>query len=261
MQVFNIAQLKGIGNLQCSMLDKPAHAALQLVLVVDNDVYKLSLFQQYCLILTSFLRSSVIFFPLRWTCQKNMNIINKVSRNENKNKQSLNLIIVVMLSFSNNVVIVNQINKKMSCGAPPYFSRWITKKMGLSYVIKKVYDSGRGESHEGFLTVSRKGKVSSENMVLSISNFIWSNVNVAILLTFCGIYLNLELFFSRYVSRNLKGESNEPYTILHPFHFHVFCGFKKMKWLTFLSSSVLSLTLFFVPRKGWIGSGHMDRYI
>lgn len=100
-----------------------------------------------------------------------MNIINKVSRNENKNKQSLNLIIVVMLSFSNNVVIVNQINKKMSCGAPP-FSRWITKKMGLSYVIKKVYDSGRGESHEGFLTVSRKGKVSSENMVLSISNFI-----------------------------------------------------------------------------------------
>lgn len=44
--------------------------------------------------------------------------------------------------------------------------------MGLSYVIKKVYDSGRGESHEGFLTVSRKGKVSSENMVLSISNFI-----------------------------------------------------------------------------------------
>lgn len=101
-----------------------------------------------------------------------MNIINKVSRNENKNKQSLNLIIVVMLSFSNNVVIVNQINKKMSCGAPPYFSRWITKKMGLSYVIKKVYDSGRGESHEGFLTVSRKGKVSSENMVLSISNFI-----------------------------------------------------------------------------------------
>lgn len=83
-----------------------------------------------------------------------MNIINKVSRNENKNKQSLNLIIVVMLSFSNNVVIVNQINKKMSWGAPPYFSRWITKKMGLSYVIsariKKVYDSGRGESHEGF---------------------------------------------------------------------------------------------------------------
>ena len=65
MQVFNIAQLKGIANLQCSMLDKPAHAALQLVLVVDNDVYKLSLFQQYCLILTSFLRSSVIFFPLR----------------------------------------------------------------------------------------------------------------------------------------------------------------------------------------------------
>ena len=48
--------------------------------------------------------------------------------------------------------------------------------MGLSYVIsarmKKVYDSGRGESHEGFLTVSGKGKVSSENMVLSISNFI-----------------------------------------------------------------------------------------
>ena len=212
MQVFDIAQLKGIGNLQCSMLDKPAHAALQLVLVVDNDVYKLSLFQQYCLILTSFLRSSVIFFPLRWTCQKNMNIINKVSRNENKNKQSLNLIIVVMVSFSNNVVIVNQINKKMSCGAPPYFSRWITKKMGLSYVIsarrKKVYDSGRGESHEGFLTVSRKGKVSSENMVLSISNFIWSNVNVAILLTFCGKYLNLKLFFSRYASRNLKGESN-----------------------------------------------------
>ena len=95
-----------------------------------------------------------------------MNIINKVSRNENKNKQSLNLIIVVMLSFSNNVVIVNQINKKMSCGAPPYFSRWITQqKMDLSYVIsawmKKVYDSGRGESHEGILTVSRKGKASS----------------------------------------------------------------------------------------------------
>ena len=33
------------------------------------------------------------------------------------------------------MAIVNQINKKMSCGAPPYFSRWITKKMGLSYVI------------------------------------------------------------------------------------------------------------------------------
>ena len=89
-----------------------------------------------------------------------MNIINKVSRNENKNKQYLNLIIVVMLSFSNNVVIVNQINKKMSCGAPPYFSRWRTQKMGLSYAIsawmKKVYDSGRSESHEGFLTVNFK---------------------------------------------------------------------------------------------------------
>lgn len=45
--------------------------------------------------------------------------INKVSRNQNKNKQSLNLIFVVMLSFSNNVVTVNQINKKMSCGALP----------------------------------------------------------------------------------------------------------------------------------------------
>ena len=64
----------------------------------------------------------------------------------------------------------------MSCGAAPYFSRWIKKKKGLELRNKcmdeKVYDGGRGESHEGFLTVSRKGKVSSENMVLSISNFI-----------------------------------------------------------------------------------------
>lgn len=89
-----------------------------------------------------------------------MNIINKVSRNENKNKQSLNLIIVVMLSFSNNVVIVNQINKKCLVELLLIFHGGEHKKMGLSYAIsawmKKVYDSGRSESHEGFLTVNFK---------------------------------------------------------------------------------------------------------
>ena len=87
-----------------------------------------------------------------------MNIINKVSRNENKNKQSLNLIIVVMLSFSN--VIVNQINKKCLVELLLIFQGGEHKKMGLSYAIsawmKKVYDSGRSESHEGFLTVNFK---------------------------------------------------------------------------------------------------------
>lgn len=41
-----------------------------------------------------------------------------------------------------------------------------------------------------------------------------------------------------------------------PFSYSCFLRFTKMKWLTFLSSSVFSVALFFVPRKGWIGTGH-----